>query len=283
MIKVNCDYKIKEDIDFALDALKEKAIDLTAATGISREVIESIEKGDKPSSEIYEKLYSFLYRNNFRINKVKEELIEEKYDKVLFHGSKNGLESVVVSGSRKNCDFGNGFYLGETYNQALSFVYDRSGSSVYSFSYLENKLNVVKLECGLEWMLSICFFRGYLNSFSSKPVIKSIISKINSADLIIAPIADNKMFFIMQRFVDGDINADVAIHSISSSGLGLQYVFKSDKALNCLVPIERYYLSAPERKKCERYFIERSYEIDTKLKLAKRKFRNGLYIEDILK
>ena len=28
---------------------------------------------------------------------------------------------------------------------------------------------------------------------------------------------------------------------------------------------------------------ERGYEIDTKLKLAKREFRNGLYIEEMLK
>ncbi len=29
--------------------------------------------------------------------------------------------------------------------------------------------------------------------------------------------------------------------------------------------------------------IERSFEIDTKLKLAKREFKTGLYIEEILK
>ena len=29
--------------------------------------------------------------------------------------------------------------------------------------------------------------------------------------------------------------------------------------------------------------IERGYEIDTKLKLAKREFRDGLYIEELLR
>ena len=50
-----------------------------------------------------------------------------------------------------------------------------------------------------------------------------------------------------------------------------------------LVPIEKFYLSNPEREDCRRVLNERSYEIDTKLKLAKREFKTGLYIEEILK
>jgi len=53
--------------------------------------------------------------------------------------------------------------------------------------------------------------------------------------------------------------------------------------LQNLIPIERYYLSEPEREDCRKFLNERSYEIDTKLKLAKREFRTGLYIEEILK
>ena len=55
------------------------------------------------------------------------------------------------------------------------------------------------------------------------------------------------------------------------------------QALQNLVPIEKYYLSVPERKDCRKVLNERSYEIDTKLKLAKREFKTGLYIEEILK
>lgn len=50
-------------------------------------------------------------------------LVKEKYGDVLFHGSKNGLSEVTISGSRDNCDFGKGFYLGEIYHQALSFLF----------------------------------------------------------------------------------------------------------------------------------------------------------------
>ena len=58
------------------------------------------------------------------------EKIKEKYQDVLFHGSKYGLSEVTISGSRDNDDFGKGFYLGETYNQALSFVCEKEKSCV---------------------------------------------------------------------------------------------------------------------------------------------------------
>ena len=114
-------------------------------------------------------------------------------------------------------------------------------------------------------------------------MVQDIVKRIEEADIIIAPIADNKMFYVMSQFAEGEINADVAIHSLSASRLGLQYIIKTDRALKNLVPIERYYLSVPERKDCRSALIERGYEIDTKLKLAKREFKTGLYIEELLK
>lgn len=140
-----------------------------------------------------------------------------------------------------------------------------------------------KFDCNLEWMLAICYYRGSIKEFENNETIKRIIADVENADVVIAPIADNKMFYIMAQFTDGDINADVALHSLSASNLGLQYIFKTDKAIDNLVPIEKYYISKPEREDCRRTLIERGYEIDTKLKLAKREYRTGLYIEEILK
>lgn len=52
---------------------------------------------------------------------------------------------------------------------------------------------------------------------------------------------------------------------------------------NRLVPIEKYYISKPERDDCKATLIERGFEIDTKMKLAKREYKTGLFIEEILK
>lgn len=283
MIKVDCDYNIKEDIGFILEAEKINTIELSERTKVSRTTLDGIQKKEKARDDVCEKIYAYAYENKYRINAVKEELIKEKYGDVLFHGSKYGLSEVTISGSRDNCDFGKGFYLGETYNQALSFVCEREKSSVYSFRYSLANLKIKRFECNLEWMLAICFYRGTLGEFCSNSMVSQIVTDIETADVVIAPIADNKMFYVMAQFVEGEINADVALHSLSASKLGLQFIFRAEKSLQNLVPLEKLYLSNPEREECRRVLNERSYEIDTKLKLAKREFKTGLYIEEILK
>lgn len=281
MIDIDCEYKLKEDIEFIIETEKINKIELSKKTGISRVTLDGVSKNGTITDSVCEKFYSYVYESNYRINAVKEELIKEKYGYVLFHGSKNGLSQVTVNGSRNNCDFGNGFYLGETYGQALSFVCEGDKSSVYSFRYSLDDLNVCKFDCSMEWMLAICYHRGTLGGYSDNEKVRSIIEKINKADVIIAPIADNKMFYVMAQFTDGEINADVALHSLSASKLGFQYIFKTDKALDKLIPIEKYYLCIPERDECKKLLIERGFEIDTKLKLAKREFKTGLFIEEI--
>ncbi|WP_026504372.1 DUF3990 domain-containing protein [Butyrivibrio sp. NC3005] len=281
MININCEYKIKEDIDFIIETEKINKIELSKKTGISRVTLDGISKNKKTTDSVCEKFYSYVYESNYRINTVKEELIKEKYGEVLFHGSKNGLSQVSINGSRDNCDFGNGFYLGENYNQALSFVCENEKSSVYSFRYSLKDLNICRFDCSMEWMLAICYHRGTLGAYSDNEKVRKIVEKINKADVIIAPIADNKMFYVMAQFTDGEINADVALHSLSASRLGFQYIFKTEMALEKLIPIEKYYLCRPERVECKKLLIERGFEIDTKLRLAKREFKTGLYIEEI--
>ena len=283
MIQVNCDYNITDDIGFFMDAEHINNIEFARRTKVSRTTLDEIVKRGNARSDVYEKIYSYAYENNYRINSVKEELIKEKYQTVLFHGSKDGLSSITSTGSRDNCDFGNGFYLGETYAQALSFICEKQNSSVYSFRYSLDDLKIKKFECNLEWMLAICYYRGTIKEYESHDKIRKIVSEIENADVVIAPIADNKMFYIMAQFTEGEINTDVALHSLSASKLGLQYIFKTEKAIEKLIPIERYYISMPEREDCRKSLIERGFEIDTKLKLAKREFKSGLYIEEILK
>lgn len=238
----------------------------------------------KVAPQVLEKFYSFAYRSKYRLNTVKEDLLKESNkDKVLFHGSKDGLKTISESGSRKNCDFGNGFYLGETYGHALAFVCENPASSVYSFTCNFSDLKVQQFDCDLDWMLAICNYRGTIKKFSASSKIAEIREKVDSADVVAAPIADNRMFYIMSLFAEGDINADVAIHALSASKLGLQYIFKTSKALDALKPVERYYLCEAEKAECRERLVQRAAEIDTKLKLSRREYRTGLFIEEILK
>lgn len=283
MLKINLKSDLKNVIEFILEVEKINMLELSKEINLSRTTLLEISKGKEVSNIIYEKIYSYLYSQNYRLNKVKEEILKEKYNKVLFHGSKDGLSIIDVDKSRSTCDFGKGFYLGETYNQALSFVCEKENSLIYSFECDLNNLKIKEFNCDLEWMIAICYFRGTILKYSNTLIVKKIIKELENVDLIIAPIADNKMFYIMSLFAEGEINSLAAIHSLSASSLGKQYVFKTDKALNQLKPLEKYYICKEERTDCRKQLNERAFEIDTKLKLAKREFRDGLYIEEILK
>ena len=241
-------------------------------------------KKNETIESVYEKFYSYVYDCKYRLNSVKEELLKESTKKtVLFHGSKFGLSYINIDGSRKNCDFGSGFYLGETYSQALSFVCENEKSSVYSFICDLKGLKIERLDCSIEWMVAICYYRGTIKEYENTEIVKKIIDRIEAADVIIAPIADNRMFYIMTLFVNGEINADVALHSLSASKLGMQYIFKTEKSIKSLIPIEKYYLCKKEKNDCQKRLNQRSLEIDTKLKMAKREYRDGLFVEELLK
>ncbi len=283
MLKVETKIKIKEDIDFILNAENLTILDLSNYIEVSRTTMAKILNGEVTDDSVYEKFYSYVYFKNYRLNKVREEILKEKYSLVLFHGSKNGLEEISTTGSRSFCDFGNGFYLSEGYSQALSFIYELKNSRIYSFNLPLEGLKIKKYEVNLEWMLSICYFRGYLKGYENTPLVKKIVKEVEGVDLIIAPIADNKMFYIMKQFSEGEINVDVAIHSLSASTLGKQYVIKSESALSKLTLLEEYYPCLKEKESCELMFKERSLEMDSKLKLAKREFKDGLYIEELFK
>ena len=280
MIKIEGKYQVKKDLEFLLQ--DNSTLKLSNKLKISRNSLEEILRTNDASIDVLEKIYSSIYLDNYRINNAKEEILKEGNEIALFHGSKEGLNEIKIDGSRLNCDFGYGFYLGESYEQALNFIVQYQKSSVYSFKIDIKDLKIKRFQCDLEWMLAIAYYRGKNEEIKNNNKVLKIIKEIEDADIIIAPIADNKMFNILSEFSLGEINMDVAIHSLFSYSLGNQYVIKTEKALNRLEFIENYYVSIPERQNVIKKSLERAYQIDTKLKLAKMEYKTGLYIGEIL-
>ena len=127
-------------------------------------------------------------------------------------------------------------------------------------------------------------YNKMINEYANNTKIVELLNRIKDVDVIIAPIADNKMFNIMHQFGDGDITTIQAIHSLATSGLGKQFVLKTTKAISHLTQVERLFLSSSERKAISILMEDRGREIDTKLKLSKREFRGkGQYIDELFK
>ena len=163
------------------------------------------------------------------------------------------------------------------------FVASYPESSLYILEFDKTDLSYAQLNVDRDWMLLIAYFRNKLADYAKHPIIQNLLAKIEGVDYIIAPIADNRMFEIIDQFIDGEITDIQCQHCLSATNLGMQYVFTSDKALSRIQLLERCYLTDSEK---EMYLNSRqeSFRMNMdKVKLARRQYRNqGEYIEDIL-
>ena len=115
------------------------------------------------------------------IKKIKKEvnaLTVEKNRVILYHGSKNGLVGKIAPISRERCDFGKGFYLGENFEQASTYIANSSSKYVYSFSLKEKNLLIEKFNVNTEWMLAIAYYRGWLTQYKSNELINNVIKAL---------------------------------------------------------------------------------------------------------
>ncbi|MBQ7995677.1 MAG: DUF3990 domain-containing protein [Bacilli bacterium] len=233
-----------------------------------------------------EKIYSFSYNKGIKLNFIKEMLYKEEkpHSSIIFHGSKDEIIGPIsVSHGRKTNDFGQGFYCGESAEQTTSFIARFEKSSMYMIEFKENDLKKITFNVDRDWMLAIAYFRGRLEKYKDSDVIKKIIKRVSNADVIYAPIADNRMFRIIDRFIDGEITDEQCKHCLAATNLGKQYVFLTEKAVSQLKVLEKCYISKPERE----FYIEQKknelQDADNKVRYAMIKYKNdGKYLEEIL-
>lgn len=265
--------------------------ELAKKIGVSFETINRWEK-DKNEIEIknINKLYNFAFENKIYINSIYELLFLEEFqkdnNKVLFHGSKSNEINfpLDLSYSKSNNDFGVGFYLGENYKQAATYIANGNSVSVYAFKLNLNGLRIKKFNVDKEWMIAIAYYRGWLKEYLNHPYVEKIISSVNEHDVIIAPIADNRMFDIISEFVRGEITDLQCEHALAATNLGFQYVLKSENALKNISLIKPLYVCSREKEKLVNLRLEMSDLSQDKVRVARIEYRGkGQYIDELLK
>lgn len=242
--------EISKDIEIICLALNLTKQELANKIAVPFETISRIVNGHvEPSKEILEKFYGFSYNKGIRLNQSKVDVYKKNHNVVLFHGSKKGIiGDLSLDFSRDDLDIGRGFYTTENYLTALEFVSTYDDSSVYVLDCNNTDLKILKIDVSLDWMLCIAYNRGLLEDFKNTKKYQQISVMLDSFDVIIAPIADNRMFDTIELFVDGGITSETAVKALNSLHLGNQIVFKSEKAIQHLKILECLYLSKPEKE-----------------------------------
>lgn len=283
------DFMVAQDIESVLAITDYTMETLANELGVSRITISNwINKKSVISEKHMDEFYSYTSRKGILLNKIKEQFYREDavQDKevLLFHGAKTKIEGDLrIDCNKRINDFGNGLYCGESLEQSAMFVATHKNSSLYMLKFNPENLKCKKYNVDWEWMLTIAYFRGRLEEYQDTETVKKLAETAKNVDYIVAPIADNRMFEIIDSFIDGEITDIQCQHCLSATNLGLQYVFVSERALSHVTLLERCYLTEAE-KEMYLYSRQESFKMNMdKVKLAKKQYRNqGEYIEDIL-
>lgn len=282
--------RVIKDIEFIQEVLKINNKDFCDAIGIARSTLNRWQKNETIISKSQkEALYSYAYNNDLRLNELKAQMYEDncsKGKKILFHGTKNYFDGDFnLSFAEDRNDMGKAIYFGDNIFQSTSWVSNYNNSYIYICEYDTNaKLNIINYGVEEDWMLTVAYFRGRLGKYKNNKKIDRIINKYNKADLIVAPIADNQVFTVLDKFFDGDITDKQCMKSLSATNLGKQFCFLNKKALSTIKIKEKCYLCQNEKID----ILKRKYEENNismqKSKYAMREFAGkGLYIEDYFK
>ena len=158
----------------------------------------------------------------------------EKGRMLLYHGSKSGIEGDIAPKSRKQCDFGEGFYMGTEPSQALTLICDYESAKFYIVSISVDSLAVLDVPADLEWAMIVAYHRGRMEKIKGTPFYSKYQEMTKDKDLVIGSIANDRMFFVIDNFFIGNITDAALINSLSALELGKQYVAVTQKGCDAV-------------------------------------------------
>lgn len=220
------------------------------------------------------------------IKKIADESKAIKLDSnriLLYHGSKSGIEGTIEPKSRKQCDFGKGFYMGTDPGQALTLICDYEKSKFYIVSVSTDNLAQIEVPANIDWAMLVAYHRGKMEKINGTPFYNKYRDMTQDKDLIIGNIANDRMFFVIDNFFVGNVTDMALINSLSALQLGKQYVVISQKGCDAVrieAEVELSYL--------ERLFIKeiaeenRARGISLANDICKNYRREGMYFDEIL-
>ncbi|MBO5463865.1 MAG: DUF3990 domain-containing protein [Clostridia bacterium] len=182
---------------------------------------------------------------DFIINKITDISSKIKLESgriLLYHGSKSGIDGAIAPLSRKQCDFGKGFYMGTEPAQALTLICDYEKSKFYIISIGTDELAHLEVPANIEWAMIVAYHRGRMEKINGTPFYNKYRDLTADKDLIIGSIANDRMFYVIDNFFIGSITDAALVNSLSALQLGKQYVAVTQKGcdnvrVECEVPL----------------------------------------------
>ena len=153
---------------------------------------------------------------------------------ILYHGTNATFETIDLTHSKPNKDFGRGFYLSANQDQALEMAktkveqLETGTPTVIAYELDETQLDELKVlrfdEYSKEWAKFILLNR---NNSSDKPA--------HDYDVVIGPIANDRVGVQLWRYETHSIDLPTLVHNLRyMKGITIQYYFGTERAIKLL-------------------------------------------------
>ena len=240
-----------------------------------------------PNRMAQTQLYNFCKERELDVVEIivnAKEYTDENHKLVLYHGSKKGIDGDIAPISRRECDFGKGFYMGTTTLQPLTLVCNEDKPKFYAVELDTTDLKVLTVDIGMDWAMLIAYYRKEMESAKGTPVYEKYAHMADGYDLIIGYIANDRMYTELSRFFNRTLTDVALINCLSALDLGKQYVAVSEKACKQIKVLKEYPLSQLELALLKDMSAERRKEgIALAEEIEVKYRREGKFFDEILK
>ena len=157
----------------------------------------------------------------------------------LYHGSNMPIEEIDLTLSHRGKDFGCGFYLSDNYEQAFRMAcltVERTETGVPTVTTYDFNENILD-----DKDLDVRRYDGYTEEWAQFVLNNRSNRKrenIHGHDIVIGPIANDKVGAQIRRFQLGDIDIHQLVMELTfHKGLTTQYFFATERAIKMLKKI----------------------------------------------
>ena len=259
--------------------------------GVTVSTVNRWEKGAAPTENMAEGIYSLCVKNNIpaydmiidEIKAAADSIVLEENRILLYHGSKSGINGRIMPKSRDKCDFGKGFYMETEPSQPLTLICDYPKSKFYIVSLDLKNLDLLNVEPDLEWAMLIAYNRGKMDKIKGTGFYKKYRDMSENKDLIVGSIANDRMFYVIDNFFNGNITDTALVNSLSALKLGKQYAVVTQKGCDA-VRIEKELDISGFEKRFLRTIADKNRKsgVDFANRVCKDYRREGRFFDEIL-
>lgn len=206
-------------------------------------------------------------------------------DIILYHGSRGGIEGKIRPISRERCDFGKGFYMGQSPEQAKGLVVDDPEPYFYTLNLKLSEIperRILKLQDD-DWLYTVLACRKKVRDFSELSIARDALTRLKDYDLVVGPIADDQMNEAMRAFTNGALTDEGLKCCLQRVRYGDQFVALTDFACSKIEIISEQEMLGREIDDIREYNKRKLDESKNTVNLAIQQYRrNGYFLDEII-